>query len=140
VEFVRKMIAFVRRFPVLQRRRFALGKDLDDDGVPDLTWFGSDQGDPRWSDPDARTLCVQLDSSEDGATLNVERLFVILNAEFKVQQVKLPRLESKVQWRRAIDTSLASGDDFTEIGAEVRLDPADSYIANPRSTVVLLAQ
>ena len=43
-------------------------------------------------------------------------------------------------WHRAIDTSLPPGTDFTEPGHEIKIDPADHYIANPRSTVVLFAQ
>jgi glycogen operon protein len=44
VEFFRKAIAFTRRFPVLQRRKFLLGKDLDADGIPELAWFAPDGG------------------------------------------------------------------------------------------------
>ncbi len=139
VEFFRKAIAFTRRFPVLQRRKFLLGKDLDADGVPDLTWFAPDGGEPRWQDENSRTLCYQLDTSDDGARLDVDRLFFILNAHFEPQWVKLPALGASHSWRRAIDTSLPSGADFVEPGQEVRIDPPDHYIANPRSTVVLLA-
>jgi isoamylase len=140
IEFFRKTIGFVRRFPSLQRRRFALGNDLDADGVPDLAWFGPDLAEPRWSDPESRTLCLQLDSGEDGAQPKVQRLFFILNANFKPQWVRLPPLGSALRWHRAIDTSLTSGDDFAVAGSEVALDPPDHYIANPRSTVALLAQ
>jgi len=138
LEFFRKAIAFTRRFPILQRRQFRLGKDRDDDGVPDLAWFGTDQGGPRWNDPGARTLCYQLDSTEDGAKLAVERLFVILNGRPEAQWVYLPLLDQSHGWYRAIDTSLPSGIDFADAGKETRIDPADHYIANPRSTVVLL--
>src|ERR1035437_210290 len=65
VEFFRKAIAFTRRFPVLQRRKFLLGEDLDADGVPDLAWFSPEQGEPAWGDPSARTLGFQLDGCED---------------------------------------------------------------------------
>ena len=140
VEFFRKAIAFTRRFPVLQRRQFLLGKDLDADGIPDLEWFAPDQGEPAWQDQNARTLCYQLDSSEDGAQLDVDRLFFILNGHFEPQWVKLPPLGPSRGWYRAIDTSLPSGEDFMEPGQEVQLDPPDHYIANPRSTVVLLAR
>ena len=139
VEFFRKAIAFVRRFPVLQRRRFALGNDLDDDGVPDLTWFGENLGDPRWNDPEARTLCVQLDAGA-GTALEAQRLFVILNAHFQNRDVKLPPLAPPLVWHRAIDTSLPAGEDFSDAGSEVALNPADHYLANARSTVVLLAR
>jgi isoamylase len=54
--------------------------------------------------------------------------------------VKLPPLGSSLAWHRAIDTSLPAGQDFSDAGSEIRLDPADHYIANARSTVVLLAQ
>ncbi|HEY7318691.1 MAG TPA: hypothetical protein VIE89_14035 [Candidatus Binatia bacterium] len=38
-------------------------------------------------------------------------------------------------------TSLSAGEDFADPGREIPLDPSsDHYIANPRSTVVWLAQ
>ena len=84
-------------------------------------------------------LCYQLDSCEDGSCLDVDRLFFILNAHFESQWVKLPPLAPERSWYRAIDTSLPGGEDFAEPGKEIRIDPSDHYIANPRSTVVLLA-
>jgi isoamylase len=140
VEFFRKAIAFTRRFPVLQQRNFPLGKDLDADSVPDLAWYGPDGGDPGWHDPDARILCCQLDSGDDGATRAVDRLFFILNAHFEPQWVKLPPLAAPRRWYRAIDTSLPAGEDLAEPDREVLVDPSDQYIANARSTVVLLAR
>ncbi|MBI3491725.1 MAG: glycogen debranching protein GlgX [Acidobacteria bacterium] len=140
VAFFRKAIAFTRRFPVLQRRKFFLGEDLDDDAVPDLTWFSPDLGYPRWQDAEARTLCYQLDASEDGSDPGVDRLFFILNGHFEPQWAALPPLPSGHAWHRAVDTSLPSGEDFAEPGREVRLDPPDRYVINSRSVVVLLAR
>jgi len=139
-EFFRKAIAFTRRFPVLQRRKFFLGKDLDDDQVPDLTWYTKDLDRPQWDNVSERTLCYQLDASEDGSDLGVARLFFILNGHFESQWMKLPPLAPGYGWYRAIDTSLPSGEDFAELNQEVLVDPPDHYIANSRSTVVLLAQ
>ena len=139
VEFFRKTIAFTRRFPCLQRRKFLLGKDLDADGIPDLTWFAPAGGEPAWQDENARTLCYQLDTSEDGEHLDVDRLFFILNAHFEPEWVKLPPLTPPRCWYRAIDTSLPSGEDFADPGKEIPIDPADHYIAGPRTTVVLVA-
>jgi glycogen operon protein len=138
VDFFKKTIAFVRRFRVLQRRQFVLGEDLDDDGVPDFKWFGTDLGDPRWNDPEARTLCVQLETGARDPV--VKRLFFIFNAHFENQWVKLPPLGTPLAWHRAIDTSLPDGQDFSDAGSEIRLDPSDVYITNPRSVVVLMAQ
>jgi hypothetical protein len=70
----------------------------------------------------------------------VRRLFFILNAHFQTQRVALPALGPSLAWHRAIDTSLPAGQDFSDPGTEVRLDPPDFYLVNARSTVVLLAQ
>jgi glycogen operon protein len=142
VEFFRKAIAFVGRFPILQRRKFALNEDLDDDNIPDFSWFGSngDGGGPDWGNPDARTICVQLDASTVPGELTGQRLFFIGNAHFQPRKVNLPPLDGAIHWRRVIDTSLAAGLDFAEEGKEIVLDPGDFYLANPRSTVVLLAR
>ena len=139
-DFFRKVIAFTRRFPVLQNRKFFLGHDLDDDDVSDLTWFGLDLDKPKWQDSEARTVCFQLDASEDGSHLGVERLFCILNAHHQRQWIKLPPLAPGRAWHRAIDTSVPGIESFVDAGREILLDPADHYISNPRSTVVLLAR
>jgi hypothetical protein len=39
-----------------------------------------------------------------------------------------------------MDTSLKGGEDFLEEGKEIRLDPSDHYLVNPRSTVMLLGK
>ena len=43
----RRGIALTRHFSVLQRRKFFLGKDPDDDQVPDVTCFAPDLGSPH---------------------------------------------------------------------------------------------
>jgi len=85
-------------------RSCRIGKDLDDDQVKDLTWFAPDSGRPKWDDASLRTLCYQLDASEDGADLGVERLCFILNSHFDPQWVKLPPLGSGRVWHRAKST------------------------------------
>jgi isoamylase len=140
LEFFRKVIGLTCRFPILCCRKFLLGEDLDDDQVPALTWFGVDLGWPPWHDPDARTLCYQLDAGEDAADPTATRLFFILNAHWDPQWVKLPALAPGRGWSRIIDTSLPSGEDFLDAGQEIPIDPPDHYIANPRSTVVLLGR
>jgi len=139
-EFFRKAIALTRRFPILQRRKFYLGKDLDADGVPDLTWYAGDLGPMRWQDVNGRTVCVQLDASEDGDDIGVDRLFFILNGHYEPQRISLPALAADRRWHRSIDTSLPAGEDFIEPGLEVEIEPADHYVVNPRSTVLILAQ
>jgi len=138
--FFRKTIAFARRFPILQRRKFFRGVDLDANGIDDITWFGTDGRGPNWNDPELRTLCYQLDGSEGSANRDDYLLFYILNADYRKQVVEIPQPPGGMTWYRVIDTSLSSEKDFLDPGAEVPIDPANSYPAAPRSTVILLGR
>ena len=138
VDFVRKAIALTRRCTILQRRKFLLGQDLDSDDVRDITWYGPDLGRPAWDDPELRTLCYQLDGSEEPSDLGEYRLFVILNADHRAQGVKLPPLPEPRCWRRILDTSMEPGTEWCDPGEEVAVEPADQCVANPRSVVVLI--
>jgi len=140
VTFAKRAIAMTRRFPVLQRRKFLLGADNDADQIPDLSWFGPDGGAPNWSDPQAHTLCYRLDTDDILPGGAVSSLFVILNADYQNSWTVLPALPGSYQWHRIIDTSLPSGQDFAEPYSEVRIDPADHYLASARSVVVLGAR
>jgi isoamylase len=140
VTFFRKAIAFPDRFPVMQRRQFPLGADLDDDGVPDLAWFPPTGSRSFWEDPEGRTLFFQMDATEDSPIEDATRLFFIYNAHFESKCVELPPLARTEGWLRAIDTSLPAGEDFADAGDEVLIDPPGFYLASPRSCIVLLAR
>jgi glycogen operon protein len=140
VEFVRKAIAFTKKYTVLQTRKFFQGKDLNDDSVPDISWFGTDLHNPDWHDPEGRVLCYRLDGSEMNSVQGVYHLFIILNFNWGMQRVAIPAQEDGQRWYRVIDTSLPGGEDFLDAGKEIALDPADSYLANPRTAVMLLGK
>ena len=135
--FFQKAIALTRRFPILQRRKFLLGKDLDNDQVTDITWFDNSLNRPDWNNPTVRTLSLMLDGSEEESAPGDYLLFLAFNADPFLQRVSLPLLKEK-RWHRVIDTSLPEGEDFLDPGEEILLDPQDFYLANGRSTVVLL--
>jgi isoamylase len=138
IDFFRKAISFTRKYPILQSRKFLKGLDEDGDQIPDISWFGPDGNKPQWDDPEARTLCYMLDGA-DAASAGDYQLFIILNADYKVQSVKLPTLDGK-KWFRVIDTSMKSGEDFLDPVKEILIDPPGMYIANARSTVVLISK
>lgn len=138
--FVTKAIALTKRYTVLQQRKFFRGRDLDDDTIPDIAWFGPDLDPPLWDDPEARTLCYRLDGGEAPSALGKYHLYIILNADFRLQVVRIPSPRAGQAWHRIIDTSLPSGEDFHEAGEEIRIEPGDSYLVNPRSVVVLLSK
>jgi len=137
---VRKAIAFNKRHTILHRRKFHTGQDLDGDGLADISWFGADGQTPRWGDPDLKTLCILLDGSEEQTELGDYLLFLIFNADHRMQRVVLPPPRNNARWLRAVDTSLDPGSDFAEAGEEILLDPCDHYLVNSRSTVVLVAR
>jgi hypothetical protein len=66
-------------------------------------------------------------------------LFVILNADFRLQFVHIPDPPEGKQWYRVIDTSLEADADFLDEGQEALVEPPGDYLANPRSTVLLVA-
>jgi isoamylase len=140
LSFFRKAIAFTRRYTILQRRKFLLGEDLDANNVPDLEWFGLNLDQPAWGDPSSHLMCFQLDGGEEKSEVGDYRLFIILNSDYRLHGVSLPHPGDGMRWYRVIDTSLPSGEDFLEAGFEIPLDPAERYLANPRSTVVLLGR
>jgi len=139
LEFCKKAIALTKSYPVLQRRKFLAGQDQDGNQIPDITWFAPDGNPPDWNDNSAKILCYQLDGSEVQSELGDYQLFFILNSDSYLHKVKLPRPLNGKRWRRVIDTSLPAGEDFLERGQEVLIEPADHYLANPRSTVALVA-
>src|SRR5438093_2896153 len=136
-DFVTKAIALTRQYPILQRRKFLLGTDLNADQVPDIRWFGKNLDGPEWNNPMARTLCCQLDGSEEPSESGAYLLFLIFNADPEAQWIRLPEPAGGKRWRRIIDTSLPEGQDFMDPGDEAVVDPRDFYIARGRSTVVL---
>jgi glycogen operon protein len=139
-EFVKKAIAFTRRFPALQRRDFFSGRDINHDLRPDIKWYGFGLDEPPWGDPECRTIAYQLDGAEADAGAGDYLLFVILNASWNAHKIQLPDPGAPRRWRRAVDTSLGTGEDFADEGREIPLDPSDHYVVGPRSTVVLLGQ
>jgi glycogen operon protein len=140
LNFFKKAIGLEKKCAVLQRRKFFFGEDLDADHIPDLSWFGKDLGKPSWDDAELRCLCFQLDGGEEKSGLGDYHLFFILNADPHLQFIKLPQLANGKQWFRVIDTGLKSGEDFLDAGNEIRIDPPGHYLANARSTIVLIGK
>ncbi len=140
LSFFKQAIALTRRYPVLQCRRFFTGRDSNNNGIPDIQWFGPNLDAPAWDDPELRTLCQMLDGSEEGYRSGNYLLFLILSADHRWQVVRLPAPPAGMRWHRIIDTSLAGGEDILDEGKEIPIDPPGRYIVNPRSTVLLVGK
>jgi isoamylase len=136
-EFVRKAIRLRRHYPVLRRKTFFTGTDSNLDSHLDLRWYGHNLDEPRWGDPNLKTIAYLLDGAEAHARTGDYLMFVIHNASDHPDPVRVPVAGRARRWRRVIDTSLDAPDDFLDNGIVV-LDPAETYLTSPRSTVVLL--
>jgi hypothetical protein len=84
---------------------------------------------------------MQLDACEDGSACDAQRLLFIFNGHHEQQWITLPQLDAGRGWYRSIDTSLSAGRRLLRgrTGGRDRSRPI-GYIANPRSTVLLLAR
>ena len=119
--FFQRMIAFRKAHPSLGRSRFWREA---------VRWAGVG-GQPDWSFA-SRSLAFYL----AGAALGDADLYVMINAyweplEFRVQE------GAAGEWRRLVDTSLASPQDIAEPGQEALLSDL-RYIVAPRAVVVLM--
>jgi isoamylase len=138
--FYKKLIVFTKKHTILQRRKFFLGKDTDGDMVPDIEWYGVDGGKMNWDDYENRTICYQLDGSEEYSEVGEYLLFVILNADYYDKSVTIPKPKNKMTWYRVIDTSLESPNDFLTEGDEICCDDIETYEVRARSTVVFITK
>jgi glycogen operon protein len=145
LRFVGRLTDFVRRCDVFRRRKLAADAAGGRQGAVDLAWYGIDLQAPPWDDPQARTLCLRLQSLPSSAPADASAasgygVLMIFHAGDALQPVQLPNAACGAEWLRVIDTSLPEGEDIAALGLEVPLEPADVYLVNPRSVVVLLAR
>lgn len=102
---------------------------------PQVKWFGPDLKPPAWHNPEKRTLCVLLPSSETGEL--GKDFFVIINSDHREQQVKLPPAGKHKLWHLFLNTAQPSPHDIADQGKELILRPQDRYHAHGRSVVLL---
>jgi isoamylase len=119
--FFKQMITFRKRHPTLGRSRF---------WREDVHWYGV--GNEVDLSPDSHSLAFFL----SGASQRDDDLYVMINAfweelPFTIQEGRA------TDWRRVIDTSLRSPDDFHEPGREQVIQSLH-YHVKARSIVVLV--
>lgn len=130
--FFKEMIAFRKRHPVLHRSRFFSG-EINERGVPDISWHGTKLNAPGWFDPSARSLAFTLGGFEDDADIHV-----ILNMYWEDLEFEMPAVRGR-RWYRVVDTAEESPRDVCEPGHEIEVT-APTYRARGRSVVVFLSR
>ncbi len=118
--FWKKMIAFRKAHPTLQRSRYQRA---------DVRWYGV-RGAPDLSFS-SRTIARFL----SGASESDRDLYLMVNAYWEPLTFEIGEPPSAGAWRRVIDTSLQSPEDFAEEGQGPVI--ASEYRLGPRSLVLL---
>ncbi len=137
-DFTKRLIAFRRAHPVFRRRRFLAGAEASE-----LQWFtpaGTPMNGADWADPNARTLAIYLDGSddpdraEDGTPLLDDDFLVLVNSWWEPLDFTLPPTRPGAQWQAEIDT-------FDPVvpghSAAAPRAAGDHFTVGPRSIVVL---
>ena len=114
--FVKRLLAFRRAQPVLQRRRFFTGRVSAASGLKDITWLaprGEEMSVADWSNPELRALGVTMNGhaidelDERGQRIVGDTLLIFFNAEAKSVHFVFPEHSSFGDWELIVDTSTA---------------------------------
>jgi glycogen operon protein len=136
--FVQMLIVLRRRHPALRRRDFFRGPGPAGDLRPDIVWHGTL---PHQADfgPASRTLAFALDGTQTGREPDRD-IYVACNAWINPLDFRIPHSPTGRQWRRVIDTSLASPKDIVELDEGAPVPFERSYKVEAHSMIVLISE
>jgi glycogen operon protein len=123
--FVKKLVRFVQQESVFQQER------LLNNERPSIEWHGVTQGMPDWKE-DSHSIAFTLWHPEGN-----KRFFVMLNAYWEPLSFELPRPAKGKRWRRLVDTSRASPDDFLDIRSAVAIENSHYNLESRSASLVL---
>jgi len=113
VDFVRKLIALRKAYPILHRGRFLVGEYNEELDVKDVTWFSptADEMTPeQWQDPNARCLGLVLDGRAQPTGIRRRgvdaTILLVLNAHHDVVEFTLPTVPEGDSWLCLVDTNV----------------------------------
>jgi isoamylase len=137
--FTQKVFALRKKHPVLQRRNFFMGQNLEDSRFRDLSWFkpdGNEMGARDWEEPHLRCLGWFLGGdaiggrAPDGSRLSGESLLIYVNAHHEAVEVTLPGNAWGDAWEVELETA-------REVASVETLPAAAKYLLASRALVVL---
>ena len=114
LSFVKRLIAFRKAQPVLQRRRFFKGTASPVTGLKDIVWLaprGEEMRAEDWSDSELRSLGVTMNGhaieelDERGQRIVGDTLLIFFNAEPRAIHFNFPKQSSFGDWELIADTS-----------------------------------
>lgn len=140
--FVRHLITFRKRHPVLRRRRFFQGRHIRGSEVKDLSWFrpdGKEMTDEDWNAGYAKSLALRLagdaiaERDQKGRPIVDDTLLVLLNAHHTPLAFTLPAHKRGIRWHPVLDTAL-SGENGKQVTG---FRGGEQYEMEARSIAVL---
>ncbi len=140
--FVKDLIAFRKKHPVLRRRRFFQGRHIRGSEVKDLAWFrpdGKEMTDEDWNAGYAKSLVLRLagdaiaERDQKGRPIVDDTLLVILNAHHTPMAFTLPAHKRGIRWHPVLDTALP-GENGKQVSA---FKGGEQYEMEARSIAVL---
>ena len=113
-----------------QGRFFA--REMNERGLPDIAWHGTELNKAGWDDPDARCLAFTLGGFEGGPDLHG-----VLNMYWDALDFEVPIVPRR-RWYRFVDTARPSPEDIVEAAYRVPIEE-DRVRVEGRSVLVLLS-
>jgi glycogen operon protein len=127
LRFWRLLIAARQKF----RSRSGYFKgEVNERGLPDVAWHGTQLNKPGWNDPNAR--CLAYTRAGFGSEPD---LHAVLNMYWDALDFEVPIVPGR-RWRRLVDTARPSPEDIVE---DVRPLEADRVRVEGRSVLILLS-
>jgi isoamylase len=115
LEFVRRVIAIRKSYPILHRGRFLTGQYNEELDVKDVTWLTPDAAEmtqEQWDNGLTKCFGMVLDGRAQPTGIRQRgsdaTLLVLMNAHHDVVNFKLPDVPEGKRWKRLIDTNLPS--------------------------------
>ena len=111
--------------------RFFKGK-VNERGLVDVAWHGTQLNKPGWNDPNARCLAFTFGGFDDESDLHA-----VLNMYWDALDFEVPSVPGR-RWRRFIDTARPSPEDIVEAARQAPIEGDRVRVAG-RSVLVLLS-
>jgi glycogen operon protein len=112
VEFVRKLVALRRQFPLLRRTRFFTGKPNGGKNIKDVAWLRPDateMTEENWHDPLAHAFGAMLHDRIEPGTVRSgppeTTLLLVVNSYHDVVRFTLPEVTEGGRWDLVVDTN-----------------------------------
>jgi glycogen operon protein len=132
LRFWKLLIAARSHFRAGRPGRFFTG-EINERGLPDVAWHGTELNKPGWNDPNARCLAYTLGGFEGQPDLHA-----VLNMYWDALEFEVP-VVLKRQWYRVVDTARPSPDDIVEEAAQQPVQGQRVRVEG-RSILVLLSR